>query len=339
MRSELLVLAVEAMAVYFLVLGAHALRRREGLAYFYALLGGLTAVMSWVTDAGVAVEAGGLSFLVGSTVFYSSLLLGVFVVYVFDGPGAARVAISTVAGVSALAPIIAWVLHLQTGLAGSLPLASIPSPDLRINLASIATTIADLLFLAIAWEFLGRGSRRVPLWLRTYLTLLGVMGLDALLFTTGAFAGRPVFAASFSGALISRLLLSLFAFPFLYLYLSWQRRVGGTELERRPVFAILGEIHRARAELLSARHEIAARLETERRHEHLIEELRQALAEVKTLRGFLPICASCKKVRDDAGYWQLIERYVEERSEATFSHGLCPDCARQLFPELAEPPP
>ena len=56
--------------------------------------------------------------------------------------------------------------------------------------------------------------------------------------------------------------------------------------------------------------------------------------EVKTLSGFLPICASCKKIRDDKGYWNQIEEYIRERSEAEFSHGICPDCAQKLYPEI-----
>lgn len=67
----------------------------------------------------------------------------------------------------------------------------------------------------------------------------------------------------------------------------------------------------------------------------LIEELRRTLSEVKTLRGFLPICSSCKKIRRDEGSWQQIESYIREHSEAEFSHGLCPDCAGSLYPEIA----
>lgn len=63
-------------------------------------------------------------------------------------------------------------------------------------------------------------------------------------------------------------------------------------------------------------------------------ELRQALSEVKILSGFLPICASCKKIRDDNGYWNQIEAYISEHSDAEFSHGICPECAGKLYPEL-----
>jgi hypothetical protein len=55
---------------------------------------------------------------------------------------------------------------------------------------------------------------------------------------------------------------------------------------------------------------------------------------VKTLSGYLPICASCKKIRDDKGYWNQVEAYISEHSEIEFSHGLCPDCAKKLYPDL-----
>jgi len=63
----------------------------------------------------------------------------------------------------------------------------------------------------------------------------------------------------------------------------------------------------------------------------LIVKLQDALAKIKTLRGMLPICASCKKVRDDKGYWSQIEVYVRDHSDAEFSHGLCPDCAKKYY--------
>jgi AmiR/NasT family two-component response regulator len=63
-------------------------------------------------------------------------------------------------------------------------------------------------------------------------------------------------------------------------------------------------------------------------------ELQDALARVKTLSGLLPMCASCKKVRDDEGYWHQVEVYIRDHSEASFTHGICPDCARKLYPAL-----
>lgn len=70
-------------------------------------------------------------------------------------------------------------------------------------------------------------------------------------------------------------------------------------------------------------------------HKHrLEEELKEARARIKILGGFLPICASCKNIRDDKGYWSQIESYIKEHSEADFTHGLCPGCAKKIMDDV-----
>ena len=82
-----------------------------------------------------------------------------------------------------------------------------------------------------------------------------------------------------------------------------------------------------------------AEWETARRsREQALAELQAALEEVKRLSGLIPICAHCKKVRDDGGYWNRIESFLRQHSEAEFTHGICPDCASRYFPEEAGPP-
>jgi CheY-like chemotaxis protein len=83
--------------------------------------------------------------------------------------------------------------------------------------------------------------------------------------------------------------------------------------------------------------EIAERQRAQAERELLIAQLREALARVQTLSGLIPICASCKKIRDDQGFWRRVETYITEHSEAKFTHGLCPECAPKFFPGL-EPP-
>ena len=67
-----------------------------------------------------------------------------------------------------------------------------------------------------------------------------------------------------------------------------------------------------------------------------IEQLKDTISKVKTLSGFLPICSSCKKIRDDKGYWNQIESYISEHSEVDFSHSICPACEKKLYPEYYE---
>jgi hypothetical protein len=79
--------------------------------------------------------------------------------------------------------------------------------------------------------------------------------------------------------------------------------------------------------------DITDRKNADRDRSALIDDLRRALDEVETLRGLLPICASCKKIRDDQGTWNHIEVYISNHTSIDFSHTLCPDCIRHFYPE------
>lgn len=115
-----------------------------------------------------------------------------------------------------------------------------------------------------------------------------------------------------------------------------QRKIADEALKRAyedleiKVAERTAELRQANEALLK---EIEQRKAVQQEREILIQELTQALAEVKTLSGLLPICASCKKIRDDTGYWRQIEEYISRHSKAEFTHGLCPECAKKLYPE------
>jgi hypothetical protein len=83
--------------------------------------------------------------------------------------------------------------------------------------------------------------------------------------------------------------------------------------------------------------DITDRKREEEEREELVKELQDALAKVKTLSGFLPICSSCKKIRNDTGYWNQIEAYIGDHSETEFSHSICPECIKELYPEYHSP--
>lgn len=76
------------------------------------------------------------------------------------------------------------------------------------------------------------------------------------------------------------------------------------------------------------------RKQAEEKRENMVREREKALDEIRILRGFLSICSSCKKIRTDRGDWEQIEQYIRDRSEAEFSHGICPDCMKKLYPDL-----
>ena len=82
--------------------------------------------------------------------------------------------------------------------------------------------------------------------------------------------------------------------------------------------------------------DITERKRAEEEREKLILQLQDAMAKIKVLRGLLPICASCKRIRDDTGYWKRLEDYIVDRSEAQFTHGICSECSRKLYPDIWE---
>jgi len=120
---------------------------------------------------------------------------------------------------------------------------------------------------------------------------------------------------------------------------TMEEAYGDTALERRyyedsynPIIDGNGKVLGLTLFLTDITERRLAALERER----LIAELQQALADVKTLSGMLPICANCKKIRDDKGYWTRIESYISQHSQAVFSHGICPDCAKKLYPDYVD---
>lgn len=94
------------------------------------------------------------------------------------------------------------------------------------------------------------------------------------------------------------------------------------------------EIDRISAAAGALEQSLRDRAEAEAKRQQTIEELQTALEQIKTLKGFLPICASCKKIRNDKGYWEQVESYISKHSDAQFSHGICPDCANKLYGDL-----
>lgn len=105
-----------------------------------------------------------------------------------------------------------------------------------------------------------------------------------------------------------------------------------------PMEVNVNEVPTGRGTLFIAMvRDVTERSRIEQERVKLIGELKEALTQVKTLRGLIPICASCKKIRDDQGYWEQIEVYIHNHSDAEFSHGFCPDCLSRLYPDLFPP--
>jgi PAS domain S-box-containing protein len=102
------------------------------------------------------------------------------------------------------------------------------------------------------------------------------------------------------------------------------------EMSITPMFDVTGKA----THFVAIKQDISERVKASAEREKLISDLQEALAKVNTLSGLLPICASCKKIRDDSGYWSQVEVYVQHHSNASFTHGICPECAKKFLNEL-----
>ncbi|MGC9035426.1 MAG: response regulator [Verrucomicrobiia bacterium] len=120
--------------------------------------------------------------------------------------------------------------------------------------------------------------------------------------------------------------------PVIVRYIHKNGSIVWTESLLSPVYDADGQI----AGFDSITRDITEEKKNEEERERLIIELEKALFEVKRLRGLIPICAGCKKIRNDNGYWQAIEAYLKEHADVEFTHSLCPDCVKKYYPEYAE---
>jgi len=114
---------------------------------------------------------------------------------------------------------------------------------------------------------------------------------------------------------------------------EWRTTRKGVPRAFRAVFTRMLDLPRSNTGTLVALEELTASRQTERERELLIAQLTRALEDVRQLTGLLPICAWCKKIRDDKGYWSQIENYVASHSGVVFSHGICPECAAKVRDE------
>jgi len=112
------------------------------------------------------------------------------------------------------------------------------------------------------------------------------------------------------------------------------RRPDGTTFPMEVSSAIFRDADQTEFTCLIFR-DISRKKQAELEREQMIAQLQDALAKVKELSGLLSICASCKKIRDEQGNWEMLEVYIRDRSAADFSHGLCPDCFKKLYPDFS----
>lgn len=158
---------------------------------------------------------------------------------------------------------------------------------------------------------------------RQYLTVVGWNMVFYGIMLVGEFVvKRPGFQPGYE----------LFLYGLYAILIIWMSVFGGFVSKMRKQLNKANQTIKTAHEDLKKETEVRRRAEMEK--DQLISNLQKTVQEVKALSGLLPICANCKKIRDDNGYWNQIEAYIRDHSEADFSHSICPECAILLYPEL-----
>jgi hypothetical protein len=235
-----------------------------------------------------------------------------------------------------------WVTYIGLGLIGNVVFFFLFYTNVNLGFSDASLTWEQIVYSAL-WGMVPLHAlpEARPVVLMFYLPAFtfGMLRLTRLQYLSAAACVMALYASVlsleyFQGRQGFRLQYELFLFVLFGIVITWFAFFGGfvSDMRRRL---------RLRNEEILAAHEriqrdITALKQAEEERERLIRELQEALAKVKMLSGMLPICSSCKRIRDDQGYWQRIEEYIRDHSEAEFTHSVCQDCARKLYPELYE---
>ena len=272
MSEKVAYLLLEAMVVFAVVVGVHALRRRTTLVYSYAVLA-FMRVASWMATRDAMVHIGPLELTVGSNIFFSATLLGVFLLYVADGRFAGRAAVVVVVGSGLLYTLASVMMHAQFP---ALPASMFPASSLRASTASILASLVDLVLLGLIWESAQRHFARTPLLLRVFVTLAAVFVVDGLIYVPLAHSAGHPFIPELVGIVLSRAVVAAILAPAVAAHLAREVRRYGLRLDPRPMLSIVlpEDIER---ELVAARHQLRvgteALWESEERYRRMVEDI------------------------------------------------------------------
>jgi len=265
---------IEILVVLSIVTGVHALRHKTSLVFCYAMLT-FTTFASWATPHDAVMMLFSLDFHVESSVFFTASLIGVFLLYVADGPRAGRMGIVVVVATGLLYCLFAVITNAYFTDATVSAGAPFPLAGPRAILASFLASVLDMVLLGILWESSQKLTSRMGLFGRVFITLSGVLLADAVIYNLVAWAGRPAFESFPAAVLIRSFLVAIYA-PMVTMYLSYEIRRHGLVLHTRPVFSILTKEDLER-ELVSAHHNLRigteALWESEERYRRIVEDI------------------------------------------------------------------
>ena len=216
MIQPLVYLMLQTVFFWFLVFILHRQKDRITLIPLYCYIALMTFLTHNLRDLGFAVVMQDWYFLIASFSFFTTLMLGILFLYLFEGPRAARLALWIIVLTSIMYVAVVGLLGLQVDTSGWVTL---DADKMKVYFWSVTAIIADFFFIALAWEWLSR-IKHLPQLFRVGAVIAGVYVLDTVLFVTGAFGGQPFYLSMLRSNLTIRLILALIAAPIASFYLS-----------------------------------------------------------------------------------------------------------------------
>lgn len=211
MLTQLIILSGQTVFFWLLAIFFYNRRERWTLIPLYSYLALMTLLTHNLTDLGFAISYDGWLFLIGSLSFFTTLMFITMALYLFEGPRAGRYALWTILATSAFYIGIVYLLGLQ---ADTSAWAQLTSASAWIYFWSILAIIIDVILLAFFWELLSK-IKFLPLVIRVFIVIFGVLLIDTLIFTTGAFWSSPAYQSILSSNIVIRFFLSLIGAPIM----------------------------------------------------------------------------------------------------------------------------
>jgi PAS domain S-box-containing protein len=243
MPMPLLVLIFQTISVWALIVFLYSQKSRFTLVPLYSFIAVLTLLAHNIADMGFGITVGKFFFLIGSVSFFTSVFLGILIIYLFEGPRATRIASMVVLLVSLFYFALVALLSLQVDTTKWIPLTY---KQLQIYFWSLTAIVIDVFLIPIIWELLGK-IKSIPLIIRVFVVVLVTYYVDTLIFVTGSFGTSEVYFSMLSGNLANRFVLAIIMAPVVSFFI----KAHGFKEESRDKPTKFWEIFNFRSDLES----------------------------------------------------------------------------------------
>lgn len=247
MGTPFVFLCIQTLVLWLAVIFLHRLKHRFTLIPLYAYLAVLALLTHNLSDLGFSVVVQNWFFLISSFSFFTTLMLGIFFLYLFEGPRATRLALYIILGTSILYISIVGLLSFQVDTSNWIFLTP---KRLTYYFWSLSAIIVDVFFITIFWEVLGK-IKKLPFFIRIFLVIFTTFSLDTLIFVSGVFGSLPIYTSILKGDILTRFIIAIISTPIIFLFLKSERYSEEERVKPKSAWEILNFHSDLEAKILS----------------------------------------------------------------------------------------